>query len=133
MQARHLRHFSRGASGPAVRDARRFDTRRFDDGWRHHGADKRDAGRDLAGDLCADLPADGTTPSAAAIRNEEHARLEEALQRLPEKQRLVFELRFKEGLPFEEVARRVDVTVVNARVLMLRATEKLKTDLGEQA
>ena len=45
--------------------------------------------------------------------------------------RLVFRLRFYEELPFAEVARRVGVTVVNARVLMVRATERLKKELAE--
>jgi RNA polymerase sigma-70 factor (ECF subfamily) len=97
---------------------------------RRHGADKLDADAEVAGDLFPELAGDGTTPSQGAMRNEDHARLTEALQRLPEKQRLVFQLRLHEGLPFEEVARRVGVTVGNARVLMLRATESLTKELG---
>ena len=108
------------------------------DSRRQHGAGKRDADREVVeGHLCCDLPADGTTPSQAAIRNEEQARqqvrLAEALRRLPEKQRLVFQLRFHQGLPFEEVAQRASVSEENARVLMFRATERLKNELREKA
>ena len=103
------------------------------DCFRHHGAEKRDAGAEAAGtDPCPALSAKGTTPSQGAMRNEDQARLSEALQELPEQQRLVFWLRFYEGLPFEEVAQKVGVTVGNARVLMVRATERLRNELGEQ-
>jgi RNA polymerase sigma-70 factor (ECF subfamily) len=96
------------------------------------GADKRDRDKEVpGGKLFSDLPGNATAPSQKAIRNEQQARLSDALQRLPEKQRLVFQLRLYEQLPFEEVARRVDVTVVNARVLMVRAIERLKNELGD--
>jgi RNA polymerase sigma-70 factor (ECF subfamily) len=99
---------------------------------RRHGAGKRDAGREVGGsDPFSAVAGQGTTPSQGAMRNEQQARLDEALERLPEKQRLVFRLRFCEGLPFDEVAQRLGLTASNARVLMLRATERLKTELGE--
>jgi RNA polymerase sigma-70 factor (ECF subfamily) len=99
---------------------------------RRHGAGKRDAGREMGGEPFRGLPGDGTTPSQGAVRNEQQVRLAEAMQQLPEKQRLVLRLRLYEGLPFEEVARRVGVSVVNARVLMVRATEKLRSELGDE-
>jgi RNA polymerase sigma-70 factor (ECF subfamily) len=99
---------------------------------RRHGADGRDVDAEMARGNCFPyLAADATTPSEGAIRNEQQARLSEALQRLPEKQRLVFQLRFHEALPFEEVGQRVGVTVGNARVLMVRAIERLRTELGD--
>ncbi len=101
---------------------------------RRQRAAKRDVGAEKAGDnLFPGLPADATTPSQGAVRKEDAARLAEAVERLPEMQRLVFRLRMQEGLPFEEVARRVDVTVGNARVLMVRATERLRKELGGEA
>ncbi len=99
---------------------------------RRHGAGKRDAGREEGGgDLGSHLEGHGTTPSQGAMRIENQARLIEALQRLPEKYRLVLQLRFYDGLPFEEVAQQVGVTVGNARVLMVRAIERLKKELGD--
>jgi RNA polymerase sigma-70 factor, ECF subfamily len=96
------------------------------DCFRRQRAGGRDPDLEVAGgDLFRGLAADATTPSQGAMRNEQQARLSEALHRLPEKQQLVFSLRLYEGLPFEEVARRVGVTVGNARVLMVRATERL--------
>ena len=52
--------------------------------------------------------------------------------RIEDKYRLVLQLRFDGGLPFEEVAQKVGGTVGNARVLMVRAIEKLKSDLGDE-
>jgi RNA polymerase sigma-70 factor (ECF subfamily) len=102
------------------------------DDHRHDRAQVRDEGREVAGgDLFPGLPAGGTTPSRAAVRNEEEARLREAVGRLPERMRQVVLLRM-EGLPFAEVARRVGVSVENARVLMFRATVKLQAELGGQ-
>jgi RNA polymerase sigma-70 factor (ECF subfamily) len=99
---------------------------------RHHGAGKRDAGREVGGsDPFSDLAGQGTTPSQGAMRNEQQARLDEALEQLPENQREVFRLRFCEGLSFEEVAHRVGVTASNARVLMVRAMDRLRNELGE--
>jgi RNA polymerase sigma-70 factor (ECF subfamily) len=98
---------------------------------RRHGALKRDAAREVSGDdLFCGLMGDGTTPSQGAMRNEQQARMIEALQRLPSDQRQVFQLRVCEGLPFEEVARRIGVSEGNARVLLLRARNKLKSELG---
>jgi RNA polymerase sigma-70 factor (ECF subfamily) len=100
---------------------------------RRQGAGKRDRDREVpGGDLFAGLAADATTPSQEAMRNERQARLDEALRQLPENQRMVFQLRLYEQLPFEEVARRVGVTEGNARVLMVRAVERLHRELGDE-
>jgi RNA polymerase sigma-70 factor (ECF subfamily) len=99
---------------------------------RRHGAGKRDAEREMGGgDLISQLDGHGTTPSQGAMRIEDQARLIDAVQRLPEKYRQVLQLRCYGGLPFEEVAQKVGVTVGNARVLMVRAIERLKTELGD--
>jgi RNA polymerase sigma-70 factor (ECF subfamily) len=99
---------------------------------KYNGAARRDARRQVAGDnLFPDLAADTALPSQRLLHAEEKARLEQALHRLPEQQRLVFQLRFIEQLPFKEVAQRAGVSAGNARVLFLRATEKLRKELGE--
>jgi RNA polymerase sigma-70 factor (ECF subfamily) len=101
---------------------------------RRHGAEKRDAGAEVVGAaLFPGLAGDNTTPSQGAMRNERQTRLAEAVQRLPENQRLVFQLRLTEDLPFEKIAQRLGVTVGNARVLMVRATERLRNELGDEA
>jgi RNA polymerase sigma-70 factor (ECF subfamily) len=103
------------------------------DCFRRQHAGGRDPDLEVAGgDLFSGLAADATTPSQGAMRNEQQARLSEALSRLPERQQLVFRLRLYEGLPFEEVAQRAGVTVGNARVLMVRAAERLRNELGDE-
>lgn len=99
---------------------------------RRHGAGKRDAGREEGGDLLPERQGAGTTPSQGVMRREDQARLIEAVQSLPERQRLVVRLRCFDGLSFEEVARHAGVTAGNARVLMVRALERLRTELGDE-
>jgi RNA polymerase sigma-70 factor, ECF subfamily len=99
---------------------------------RYHGAHGRDVdAEEPGGDHFPALPADGTTPSQGAIRNEQQARLTEALQRLPEKYRQVVYMQVYQGLSYEEIAPRVGVSANYARVLMVRATEKLRKELGD--
>jgi RNA polymerase sigma-70 factor (ECF subfamily) len=102
---------------------------------RRYSALIRDIGREVAGgDLFPTLAANTTSPAERVEQDEEAAgraaRLETAIGRLPESQRAVFLLRFRENLPFEEIAERVGVSVGNARVLMTRATERLRQELG---
>ena len=52
-----------------------------------------------------------------------------AIAGLPDKHRRVFEAREYEGIPYEEIARKMDITVGNARVLYNRARAQLKTEL----
>jgi RNA polymerase sigma-70 factor, ECF subfamily len=100
---------------------------------RHHGAAKRDAHRERPeGEVPFDPPADASTPSQRAIRNEEQTRLAEALRGLPEKQRLVFQLRYLQALPTKDAALTAGVTEENARVLLYRAIQRLKTELEEK-
>jgi RNA polymerase sigma-70 factor, ECF subfamily len=94
-------------------------------------AGKRDAGREEHDeDRVSALIGRDTTPSQAARENEQQARLIAALQRLPEKQRLVFHLRYFAEQPFAEVARRLSLTEGNARQLWGRASKSLLDELG---
>lgn len=52
-----------------------------------------------------------------------------AIAGLPDKHRRVFEAREYEGTPYEEIAREMDITVRNARVLYNRARAQLRTEL----
>jgi RNA polymerase sigma-70 factor (ECF subfamily) len=72
------------------------------------------------------LRAPGESPSAAVRRREEAALLAERLAQLPRIYRDVLVLRNMHGLPFEEVAARLDRSPGAARMLWLRAIEKLR-------
>jgi RNA polymerase sigma-70 factor (ECF subfamily) len=96
----------------------------------------RDAAREQAGEgLFHGLASDSTGPEERAARAEvakrDAARLEAALGALPKKQRDVLCLRLREGLPCEEVARRVGVSPNHVSVLLYRATSRLRELLGE--
>lgn len=72
------------------------------------------------------LHTDGETPSALAQRNEDAALLAERLTQLPPLYREVLVLRNIQGHSFEEVAARLDRSPGAARMLWLRALEKLR-------
>jgi RNA polymerase sigma-70 factor, ECF subfamily len=76
--------------------------------------------------LAALLPADGKSPSMAVQQREEAVLLADRLTQLPADYRKVLVLRNLQGLPFEEVARRIDRSVGATRMLWLRAIEKLR-------
>ncbi len=58
-------------------------------------------------------------------------RIKESLESLPEKQRMVFSLRFYENLRFHEVADVLKITNNNAKVLFHHAINKMKNLLGD--
>jgi RNA polymerase sigma-70 factor (ECF subfamily) len=76
--------------------------------------------------LAALLPAEIKTPSVAAQQREEAVVLADRLATLSEDYRTVLVLRNLQGLPFDVVAQRMDRSVSAARMLWLRAIEKLR-------
>jgi RNA polymerase sigma-70 factor, ECF subfamily len=81
--------------------------------------------------LAALLPAEVKTPSAAAEQREETVVLADRLALLPDDYREVLMLRNLQGLPFEVVAERLNRSASAARMLWLRAIEKLRTLYAE--
>ncbi len=109
------------------------------DGHRHFAAGKRAAGREVAGnvpvgeasqDLVALLAASLTTPTQAVVRNERQSRLHDVVASFPEDQREALRLRYVEGLPTKEVAKRLGKSDVATRVLLTRLVQKLQELLG---
>jgi RNA polymerase sigma-70 factor, ECF subfamily len=105
---------------------------------RHYrGTDKRQVGREVAlksGDSSAEsgvaVAADTPTPSQEAIANEEAEAMRLALQRLPAAYRQAIVLRHQEQQSFEEIGRQLNRTPGAARMLWLRAVERLQKELG---
>jgi RNA polymerase sigma-70 factor (ECF subfamily) len=91
-----------------------------------------DAEQPLAGDSGADDgPAASTlTPSGKAIAREQAEAVQRALARLPEDYRLVLALRHQEQLTFEEIGEVLQRTPNAARLLWLRAVERLQEEVG---
>jgi RNA polymerase sigma-70 factor (ECF subfamily) len=76
--------------------------------------------------LAALLPATGKSPSMAVQQREEAVLLADRLAQLPSAYREVLILRNLQGLPFEDVAQRIERSVGATRMLWLRAIEKLR-------
>jgi RNA polymerase sigma-70 factor (ECF subfamily) len=80
------------------------------------------------------LAADQTSPSARAVRGEDFTRLAQALNRLPDDQRRVVELRYLDGLALAEVAEKIGRTRPAAVGLLFRGLKRLREllrDAGE--
>jgi RNA polymerase sigma-70 factor (ECF subfamily) len=74
----------------------------------------------------------GSSPSQQAARREQAVLLAEALRRLPADYREVLILRHLEGLPFPDVARRMDRSLDSVKNLWTRALGRLRDVLGEE-
>jgi RNA polymerase sigma-70 factor (ECF subfamily) len=106
---------------------------------RYAGTAKRDLAREVSmeqaltqtsqrlGDM---LAATGTSPSQAVVKREQSVLLAEVLERLPEEFREVILLRNLEGLPHEEVARRMGRSSGAVRMLWVRALARLREELA---
>lgn len=109
---------------------------------RYAGTAKRDLAREIPleqqlahtsqqlGDM---LAATGTSPSQKAVKREQSVLLAEVLERLPEDFREVIILRNLEGLPHDEVARRMGRSPGAVRMLWVRALARLREDLAPSA
>jgi RNA polymerase sigma-70 factor (ECF subfamily) len=69
------------------------------------------------------------SPSAQLMATEQAQRLRQALERLPDNYQRVITLRYVEQYSFEEIGRRMQRTPNAARLLWLRAIERVKHEL----
>ena len=74
------------------------------------------------------LPSDSTSPSGRVVRQEQLLRLAEALARLPEDQRMALELHHLQGLPVQEVGRRMGRSTAAVAGLLRRGLAALRED-----
>lgn len=89
------------------------------------GFDDLEGGRDRSAPF--QIPDPGApSPEAAALRSEQSARLEKALQELPPDYRVILLLRDFEGLSTEEVAEILGLSEGNAKVRLHRARAALR-------
>jgi RNA polymerase sigma-70 factor (ECF subfamily) len=98
---------------------------------------KRDVGREVsleAGgsshERGAGLAADTQSPSDAALAQEQAQALARAMELLPEDYRQVLALRHEEQLTFEQIGQKMERTANAARMLWLRAVERLQKEMG---
>jgi RNA polymerase sigma-70 factor (ECF subfamily) len=99
---------------------------------------QRDVGREVSLEqeltessarLSALITAPDSTPSRRAARHEQELHLAALLARLPEDYRTVIVLRDLEGLPHEEIARRMGRGAGAVRMLWVRALARLRREM----
>lgn len=101
---------------------------------RDHSRAKRDVSRDRPLDAAAVvkyLANELACPQRQAERAEGAARVGAALDVLTEPQRQVVQLRYREGLPLDEIAARCGCSVPSVSRMLDRAKERLRDRLGE--
>jgi RNA polymerase sigma-70 factor (ECF subfamily) len=72
---------------------------------------------------------DAPTPSDVAVQHEQAEAVQRALDRLPDDYREVLLLRYREDLPFEEVAQRLGRSVNAVRKLWARALDRFQEEM----
>lgn len=70
------------------------------------------------------------SPPAQASRREMLGRIDEALAKLSDKARAIFQLRYHQGLSCEEVSRTLGESLSNVKVSLLRTRERLRQELA---
>ncbi|MBX9580346.1 MAG: sigma-70 family RNA polymerase sigma factor [Gemmataceae bacterium] len=80
--------------------------------------------------LAAGLVAAKTPPPEAAARNELLARMRQALDRLDPIDRDILRLKYEQGLPHREIARRLGISPENAATRCSRAKKRLRELCG---
>jgi RNA polymerase sigma-70 factor (ECF subfamily) len=98
----------------------------------HLEADKRSVRRELAHHgLSAErwlgsIIQSDTSPSEHVIREEDHARAQDAIRALTDSDRTILELRYIQGLPFAEIADRLGIGIGAVKMRHLRAIERAR-------
>jgi RNA polymerase sigma-70 factor, ECF subfamily len=76
------------------------------------------------------LAADIVSPSGQALAQEQAEALARAMERLPPDHRRVLALRHEEQLTFEQIGQQMERTANAARMMWLRAVERLQKEMG---
>jgi RNA polymerase sigma-70 factor (ECF subfamily) len=104
---------------------------------RYRGTGRRQLDREVAppGDSSAEpgggLVAADRSPSSLAAAGEQASVVLRVLERLPEEYRRVIVLRYQDARTFDEIGKELGLTANAARKLLLRAIERVQTELGE--
>jgi len=91
-----------------------------------HGAAPLTSGDDEAGFIPALADAAAESPAEATVRSELAAHVRDAVDELPERQRLALLLNKFHGLSYEELARSLDMTIPGIKSLLVRARENVR-------
>jgi RNA polymerase sigma-70 factor (ECF subfamily) len=83
-------------------------------------------------DLQSEVTADGDVTSRMVEKEEEVRMVEEAIHRLPAKEKLLMRLHFEKGLALEEIAEVMHFSLQNAYTIKHRATKRLRAWVSER-
>jgi RNA polymerase sigma-70 factor (subfamily 1) len=101
----------------------------------HRGCQARDVNREQSlddrGGGAAAVACGCHSPLAELIRREKEQAVQAALAGLSEDDQQVIRFRFHEGIPFEEIGRRMRTSADYARKMCARAVDRLRKRLGE--
>lgn len=106
---------------------------------RDHHALKRDIKRELSIEQSIEqssmklkelLPANGSSPSQAAVRNERGLALAAAIEQLPAEQRMAIILKYWHGRSLEQIAVELGKSMPAVAGLLHRATKKLRASFS---
>lgn len=75
----------------------------------------------------------GDAPSDSILRKEISEKIDRSVTRLPEKQRMVFVLRYYEERPYSEISELMGITEGAAKANFHQALKKMKSDLKDLA
>lgn len=108
---------------------------------RFEGARKRDVRRETplwSGDdlpttarRCRGSAVHGMPPETSAIRREDASSIAAAVGRLPDDYRIVLQLRYWDGLTFQQIGERVGRSAEAVRKVWYRAVQRLQAELRE--
>jgi RNA polymerase sigma-70 factor (ECF subfamily) len=127
---RDFGQFAGSSEGQLAAWLRRILARNLADQVKHHQSQKRDVGRQRPLEALIDqaheaLAAPLSTPSQHAARQEQAVIMAQTIADLPADYQEVIVLRHLEGRSFEEVAATMNRTAGAARMLWMRAIERL--------
>ena len=101
---------------------------------RYLAAAKRNVRREVPGSkIFQRLLSGGTSPSARAQRDEDAAQLADAIERLPDAQRAVIQMRFFDQLDFGAISERTGKSKGAIRIVCLRAIRRLRQIMEQGA
>lgn len=76
-----------------------------------------------------DMPSQAVSPYQATVANDTISRIEKMMAALPEKQRMVMQLRDIEGMSYNEIAEILSITLDQVKINLFRARKAIRAQL----
>jgi RNA polymerase sigma-70 factor, ECF subfamily len=76
-----------------------------------------------------DMPSQSVSPYQATVTNDTISRIEKMMTALPEKQRMVMQLRDIEGMSYKEIAEILKITLDQVKINLFRARKDIRSQL----